>query len=75
MALWNQCQKCKFPENIIVFIAGVDYYSKYSENISPLSGNSLSKHYSFSGLILSPHPKALCVICASIWRGGINMAN
>ena len=37
--------KTKFPENVIVFIIGVDYYSKYSENNS-LSRNSLRKYFS-----------------------------
>lgn len=37
--------KTKFPENVIVFIIGVDYYSKYSENYS-LSGNSFLKNTS-----------------------------
>lgn len=54
MDLWNHGQKNKFPGNIIAFITGVDYYSKYYENNSPLSGNSLRKYYSLFGLILSP---------------------
>ena len=37
--------KAKLPENLILFIIEVDYYSKYSENNS-LSGNSLTKYFS-----------------------------
>lgn len=63
MKLLPKKKKKKFPENVIVFITGIHYYSEYSENNSPLYGNSLRKYNSYC-VTIKPIPKAymLCVL-------------